>query len=104
VQGALAASSFEIALAAFDKAGLDTQDAYAAVKATALSALAVGLERAMLSQGVEAETSLDALPAEQFPHIRSMAEVTDPEAAWSFSLETLVSGLRAQVRRRRSAG
>jgi AcrR family transcriptional regulator len=104
VQGALAAASFEIALAAFDKAGLDTHDAYAAVKATALTALAVGLERAMLSQGVLAETALDELPPEQFPHVRSVADVTDPEAAWRFSLETLVSGLRAQVRRRRSAG
>ena len=39
--------------------------------------------------------------AELKAEIRRVAGVADPEAAWSFSLETLVSGLRAQVRRHR---
>jgi AcrR family transcriptional regulator len=101
VQGPRAAASFEVALEAFARAGLGPQDAYGAVKATSLAALAVALERGMAAVEGPSETALEDLPPEMFPEIRRVAAVADPEAAWSFTLETLVSGLRAQVRRHR---
>jgi AcrR family transcriptional regulator len=99
VQGARAAASFEVALAAFAKAGLTPQDCYGAVKATALVALSIGAEKSLASTGVVAETHVDALPVEDFPHLHTLAEVSSEDDAWSFTLETLVSGLRARIRR-----
>jgi AcrR family transcriptional regulator len=101
VQGPRAAASFEVALEAFVKAGLSSEDAYSAVKAVSLTTLAVSLERGMAAQGEAAATAIEDLPAEQFPEVRRVASITDPEAAWAFSLETLISGLRSQVRRNR---
>ena len=102
VQGPDAAASFEVALDAFVRAGLSEQDAYNAVKATALTALAVGEERAIAAGGPLPETALDLLPRDEFPHVHGLREFEDPESAWSFSLETLVSGLDAQVRGRQA--
>lgn len=99
VQGPRAARSFEIALAAFGRAGLGPEDAYSAVKATVLTALSVGVERSVAVSGPLLETALEELPAETFPEVRGLQVVTDPEAAWSFTLETLVAGLRAQLDR-----
>jgi AcrR family transcriptional regulator len=101
VQGPRAAASFEVALDAFSRAGLAPEDAYGAVKTVSLTSLAVALERGMATRGEASETAIEDLPPEAFPEIRRVAGVADPEAAWSFSLETLVSGLRAQVRRHR---
>lgn len=101
VQGPGAADTFEVGLAAFHRAGFETDDAYSALKATALTALAVGLERGMLSRGQMTETAMEDLPAERFPEIRALSSVNDPELAWAFSLETLVAGLAAQLRRRK---
>jgi AcrR family transcriptional regulator len=100
VQGARAAASFEVALAAFAKAGFGPSGAYSALKATMFMSLAVGLERSYLSQGAPLETSIEDLPQAEFPNVWA-ARSTDPEATWSFSLEALVSGLRAQLRGRR---
>ncbi|MHB8342328.1 MAG: TetR family transcriptional regulator [Mycobacteriales bacterium] len=100
VQGPHATASFEVALTAFAKAGLGPEDAYSAVKATALTALAVGLEMGMASRGDAAETAIGELPPESFPELRLVAEAADPEAAWAFTLETLISGLRSELRRR----
>ena len=102
VQGPRAAASFEVALAAFAKAGLAAQDAYAAVKATAFVALSIGAEKSLASSGVLAETHVDELPPEDFPHVHALADMSSEDDAWSFTLETLVSGLRAQIRRRKS--
>jgi AcrR family transcriptional regulator len=101
VQGPRAAASFEVALEAFTRAGLAPADAYGAVKTVSLTSLAVALERGMATRGEVSETDIENLPPEAFPEIRRVAGIADPEAAWSFSLETLVSGLRAQVRRHR---
>ncbi|MDT0261433.1 TetR family transcriptional regulator [Jatrophihabitans lederbergiae] len=101
VQGARAAATFEVALAAFRHAGFDPHDAYNAVKATALTALSTGLEQALSVTGQAPETSVDELPADQFPQVRLVSALADPESAWSFSLETLIFGLRTQLRRRR---
>ena len=101
VQGPRAAASFEVALDAFVAAGLDPGDAYNAVKATALTALAVGLERSLAERG-GAETAVGDLPPERFPRVRSLDELTDPEPVWAFSLETLVAGLRGQLELRAS--
>ena len=99
VQGPSAAATFEVALAAFDRAGMAPADAYHAVKATALTALAVGEERGMRSSGQLLETSLEELSESEFPNIRRLGEADQPEAAWAFALEVLVSGLRARMRR-----
>jgi AcrR family transcriptional regulator len=99
VQGPRAAASFEVALAAFAKAGLAAQDAYGAVKATALVALSVGAEKSLASSGAFAETQVDELPPEDFPHLHALADIWSEDDAWSFTLEMLVAGLRAQVRR-----
>jgi AcrR family transcriptional regulator len=103
VQGPRAAASFEVALEAFARAGLGPEDAYSAVKAASLTSLAVALERGMAAHGGPSETAIEDLPPETFPEVRRAASVADPEAAWSFTLETLVSGLRAQVRRHRGS-
>jgi len=102
VQGPRAAASFEVALTAFAKAGLAAEDAYAAVKATSFVALSIGAEKSLASGGVVAETDVDELPAETFPHVHALADISSEDAAWSFTLETLVSGLRAQIRRRKT--
>lgn len=99
VQGERALSSFEVALAAFARAGLPPPDAYGAIKATTYVALAIGLERALAARGETATTAVDALPLDRFPHVHALTDVDDPEVAWEFSVETLVAGLRAQVRR-----
>ena len=103
VQGPRAAASFEVALDAFATAGLTPTDAYNAVKATALTALAVGLERSLAERDQAPETAIGDLPPERFPLVRSLDELTDPEPVWAFSLETLVAGLRAQVSARTAA-
>jgi AcrR family transcriptional regulator len=102
VQGPRAARTFEIALEAFRNAGLDPPDAYSAVKATALTALGLALEQALSVTGAALETAVDTLPAEEFPQVRLVSTLGDTDEARSFSLETLVAGLRAQVRRRRA--
>ena len=97
VQGPRAAASFEVALAAFAEAGLSSADAYRAVKATALMALMVGLERGLSAQGPVPETAIDDLPVDGFPQFHGIEQIDDLEATWSFSLETLVAGLRGQI-------
>jgi AcrR family transcriptional regulator len=104
VQGPHASASFEVALDAFGAAGLGPADAYNAVKATALTALAVGLERSLAEREPAAETVIADLPPDRFPRVRSLDELTDLEPVWAFSLETLVAGLRAQVDLRAAAG
>lgn len=98
VQGARAAASFEIALAAFAEAGFSPADGFAAVKAASYLALMIGTERAMVARGEVLETHLEELPAESFPMVRSVAaDVADYEDVWRFSIQTLVAGLRAQL-------
>ena len=99
VQGARAAAAFELALAAFARAGFTGEEAYSALKATMYTALTIGVERAMSSRGETPQTALDELPEEQFPHVRTLAQ-QDAEAVWAFAVDTLVRGLRAQLRRR----
>lgn len=98
VQGARAATSFEVAMAAFTEAGFTESDAFAAVKAASYLALMVGMERSMVARGELLETHLDELPAESFPLVRSVAtDDADPEYVWGFAVETLVAGLRARL-------
>jgi AcrR family transcriptional regulator len=100
VQGERALSSFEAALAAFERAGLSSSEAYSAVKATTYIALAIGLERALAARGETAETETDLLSPDRFPHVLALASVDDPgQTTWAFSVETLVAGLHTQVRR-----
>lgn len=99
VQGPRASASFEVALAAFTKAGFTPADAYGAVKTVCLLALGVGAERSLLARGEMPETNLDELPAESFPLVRALAPFTTSEEAWAFSLETVIDGLRTQLAR-----
>ena len=103
VQSAAATASFEAALAAFTKVGLSAEEAYTAVKATTFVALSIGAEKALESSGQSAETNVAELPPDEFPLLYAIWAGGDlSAAAWSFSLETLVSGLRVQVRQRKS--
>ncbi|KQW52492.1 hypothetical protein ASC77_24215 [Nocardioides sp. Root1257] len=98
VQGARATASFEVALAAFRAAGFSPADAFAAVKTAAYLALMIGQERSMVARGDLHETRLDALPADAFPLVRSVAtDAADYENVWAFSVETLIAGLRARL-------
>jgi AcrR family transcriptional regulator len=98
VQGARAAASFEVAMAAFEKAGYAAQDAFAAIKTASYLALMIGRERSMAARGDMPETQLDALPAEAFPLVRSVAiEAADNESVWVFAVETLIAGLRTRL-------
>ncbi len=99
VQGERALSSFEVALAAFERAGLSATEAYGAVKATTYVALASGLERAAAARGETAETQTELLPPDRFPHVVALTDATTPEETWAFSVETLVAGLHTQMRR-----
>lgn len=102
VQGPQALATFEAALAAFAKAGLDAQDAFSAVKATTLMALGAALERTAPVGSELPATDLTSLPAEDFPRVRALDATVDPLASHGFSLEVLVAGLRSQVRSRRT--
>ncbi len=99
VQGERALSSAEVALAEFARAGLSPADAYGAIKATTYVALAIGVERALAARGAAAETAIDMLSADRFPHVLALQDVDDPQEAWAFSVETLVAGLHTQIRR-----
>ena len=98
VQGARATASFEVALAAFQEAGFEPADAFAAVKTASYLALMIGTERSMAARGETPETQLEDLPAESFPLVRSVAaDAADPENVWAFGVETLIAGLRARL-------
>jgi hypothetical protein len=101
VQGPRASASFEVALAAFTKAGFSPADAYAAVKTVSLQALMVGVERSMVARGDMPQTEIEELPSEAFPLVRAVAAEHDYEDTWAFACETLVAGLRSQLRRRK---
>jgi AcrR family transcriptional regulator len=101
VQGARAAASFEVALAAFAETGLPPDLAYGAVKTTALLALAIGAERSLQSVGRAPETNLAELPPDAFPHLHAAGATASEEQAWAFAVEALVAGLRAEIRRAR---
>jgi len=98
--GASANVSFEVALTAFTGEGLSLEDAYAAVKATVFVALSIGVEKALASRGDLAETDLHDPPPDKFPLVHALAaRVTSEEAAWAFTVDALVLGLRAQLAR-----
>lgn len=98
VQGARAAASFEVAMAAFTDAGFSTNDGFAAIKSASYLALMIGMERSMVTRGEILETHLEDLPAETFPLVRSIEkEIADYEYVWAFGIETLIAGLQARL-------
>jgi hypothetical protein len=97
VESPAAAESFEAALDAFERAGLDAAGAYGAVKATTYVALSIGVERALATRGEDTEAALEQLPVEAFPHVHALSGHVEPELGWAFSLETLIAGLAATV-------
>ncbi len=52
-------------------------DALRAVKATALTALTVGVERSMAVAGPLVETDIEELPADSFPQLRRLQHVVN---------------------------
>jgi AcrR family transcriptional regulator len=98
-QAAAALTSFEVALTAFEEAGMDPAASYGAVKATTYVALAIAIERALSVRGEEAATSLDELSADELPHVHALGANVDPDATWAFTVETLIAGLRTQIDR-----
>ena len=104
VQGKSAWAPFEIGLQAFVRAGLDPKSAYGAMKSTAMLTLSMCAERAMEATGIQVETDIEEIPVDLFPMLEKVRDVaSDSEAAWDFALEVLVSGIRSQIRQRRSA-
>jgi AcrR family transcriptional regulator len=99
VQGPRATASFEIALAAFTRAGFTTAEAYSAVKTVAMLAVMAGIERSKLARGETLETRMEDLPVDAFPLVRSIAATINEEDVWAFALETVVAGLRARLDR-----
>lgn len=96
VQGPAAARSFEIALSAFREGGFDTDSAYAALKATILSALGFGAEQAGLATAGTLRTDLKALPKDQFPYIHEADAVTDEADILGFLTDSLIAGFSSR--------
>jgi AcrR family transcriptional regulator len=103
VQSVEATASFETALRAFSEAGLSLADAYGAIKATTLTALSVGVELALEQSGRGGATDIEALPEDGFALTRALGTVSDNHLAYQFIAETLVAGLRSQVRNRKGS-
>jgi AcrR family transcriptional regulator len=97
-RGPSANASFEVALTAFTSEGLSLEDAYAAVKATVFVALSIGTEKALESRREVVDTDVHELPPDEFPLVHAVAaRVTSEDAAWAFTVDALVLGLRAQL-------
>lgn len=104
VQGPDASASFEAALRAFRKAGFTPAEAYGAVKATSIAALGLATEQALMSWSLGTgtpfpQTDVEALPAEEFPHMHEIAALPDDVDTADQIVETLVAGFRARLRR-----
>jgi hypothetical protein len=60
----------------------------------------IGTESSMVARGELLETQVDQLPAESFPLVRSVPnDASDYENVWTFSIDTLIAGLRARSSR-----
>ncbi len=97
VQGPRAAATFEVGMAAFRRAGLDTGAAYAAVKSVALAALGCCVEQAYAASGGDLATDLGALPARAFPELHRLTDDAVDLDVVATLTEVLVAGLAAQL-------
>ncbi len=95
VQGPRALATFEAALEAFCRAGMDTTHAYAALKAVTVAVLGAAVEQASLAAGQELTTDLEPLPLQDFPVLHELTEVTEDVDVVGTLAEVLVAGLRA---------
>jgi AcrR family transcriptional regulator len=103
VQGARALVTFESGLAAFRCGGMDTAEAYAAVKAVTLAALGCCLEvaGAAASGGPLPQTDLGVLDPEDFPEVMEVSRVVDEVDVLGALTDTLVEGFRRRLAGRR---
>ncbi len=98
VQGTTAARFPELGLAVFRAAGCDINDAYSAVKATALVVLGLLLEEVAPAGGTVPETDINALPATRFPQANELRKLSPGIDIWKFTIEALISGLAAKLK------
>ena len=96
-QGPAAARTFEVGLEAFGDAGLDTADAYCAVKTVVLTSIGIGIEQAGLARIGPLTTDVASLPAQEFRRLRSLPEVAYDANVVTFAVETTVAGLGARL-------
>jgi len=98
VQGPRAAATFEVGMAAFRRAGLDTGAAYAAVKSVTLAALGCCVDQAAYAaSGGDLSTDLGALPPREFPELhRLLNDAVDLDVVATLA-EVLVAGLAARL-------
>lgn len=100
VQGARASVTFESGLAAFCRGGMTTEEAFAAVKGVALSALGCCLEvAAAAAGGVPPETDLAGLSPEEFPQVHAAVAAGMPDQVDVLAdlAEALVAGYAARL-------
>src|ERR1700739_4989312 len=104
VQGPKAARFPEAGLESFRAAGFDISEAYSAVKSTALLVLGVLIEEVLSSKGRRAKTDLRALPPELFPQAHQLRKIAGKPDVWTYTIDTLVAGLAANLRPKATTG
>lgn len=98
VQGPRAAATFETGLAAFQRAGFSTREAYEAVKTVALAVLGCCLERAVGVAGRDdLRTDVDSLSWTDFPMLHQVTEVVEDVDLVARLREVLVAGFAART-------
>jgi AcrR family transcriptional regulator len=97
VQGPRANATVEAGLEAFQRAGLDARDSYAAVKSISLAVLGCCLEQASAASDEELATDLSALPRKDFPLLHEVAEVAEDVDVVAALTELLVAGLAQRL-------
>ncbi len=99
VQGPKAAEYPEAGLEAFRAAGCDVSEAYNAVKATGLVVFGLLLEEvAKLQPGAPRKTDVRGLPRERFPRTHALPAIKKKSDLWSYTIETLIAGIAANLR------
>lgn len=97
VQGPRAAATFEVGLAAFHRAGMTPEDAFAAVKSVTLAVLGACMEQAFAASGAELSTDVARLSWQDFPLVhRATAAAQEVDVVASLR-EVLVAGLARQL-------
>jgi AcrR family transcriptional regulator len=96
-QGAIAAETFEVAIAAFRADGFDAESTYNAVKATILTVLGLITNDTAGVRNPQLRTDLTRLPSSRFPHIHEIAHVAETADTVSYLIETLIAGFRGRT-------
>jgi AcrR family transcriptional regulator len=97
VQGPAASATFEAGLRAFQQAGMDIGQAYAAVKSVSLAVLGCVLEAASRADDVALGTDVDLLPRDDFPMIHEVVAIGDEVSVVDALTEVLVAGFAHRI-------